>query len=161
MFFLTLALALTLSQSHPGNDDLEKFLCYFTQNLTDKIIMDENIRIDFQEKDGFIIITPRTKELTYKNSKSFLSVSKHNITGESVRAILNCEHIEPGHAHGAAQACAQDWRRSRGHRSLRANQRLVQAAELHSRIPLLPQRGRGYGAVLIRNKKKLPRKHGI
>ena len=56
--------------------------------------MDENIRIDFQEKDGFFIITPRTKELTYKNSKSFLSVSKHNITGESVRAILNCEHIE-------------------------------------------------------------------
>lgn len=46
------------------------------------------------EKDGFVVITPQAKELTFKNSKQFLNQAKSAINDTKMKAILCLEHTE-------------------------------------------------------------------
>lgn len=50
---------------------------------------------EVDHRDGFVVLTPLVKELTFRNSKNFLSQAKSNL-GEpnSIKAILSLENVE-------------------------------------------------------------------
>ena len=49
--------------------------------------------LDSDERDGLVILTPDTRELTFKNSKEFLSKAK-NLTGAGNRVVLCLKNVE-------------------------------------------------------------------
>jgi anti-anti-sigma factor len=45
-------------------------------------------------KNGFVVLTPQTRELTFKNSKQFLTEAKKTVCETKTKVVLCLENIE-------------------------------------------------------------------